>query len=327
MKLLLIQHAAIGDVLMCTPAVRALRRSFPEAEISFLVEEKAADALRHNPHIDRLLVLNTRLPRANRMRFLLGVFTHRYDVVIDFQRNPRSAVATLVSGAGQRISFEGKHRGYAYNVRVPAPHVSMYAAAAKLTLLQPLNVPPTDDCLPEMHITAGDREVADGVWARLGFGQDDFVVALSPVSRRSYRAWPIEEYASLCDHILSRHDAKILFTWGPGEFHFVEGILERMDHKPSVDYSISSIKHLRALFEKCSLFVGNDNGPRHIAIAAGIPTVGIFGHLLSSHWTPPGYAKHVAVQPARPGIRNVDIGSVAGAVDNAIGFARREVAP
>lgn len=327
LKLLLIHHGAIGDVLMCTPAIRALRKAFPQAEISFLVDEKASDALRHNPNMDELVIVKKGMPLKAYWGLFLKIFKYRYDIIIDFQRNPRSALVTLISGAKKRISFEGKHRNYAYNVRVPPPDINFYAGLRKLMLLQPLNIFETADCLPDMYITEEDRKWADELWTELGFGQNDFVIAISPVSIKPYRVWSADNFAHLCDHIMDKYDVNILFTWGPHEFHFIESILQKMKNKPNVDYRISSIKQLKALFEKCALFIGNDNGPRHIAITSDIPTVGIFSHIFSSHWTPPDDSRHIAIQPREPGIQNVELRTVIKPVDEVIESLTRERFP
>jgi ADP-heptose:LPS heptosyltransferase len=253
------------------------------------VGEKSFDALIHHPHIDALIIVNKKMPVMEYLRFFFKIFNYRYDMVIDFQRNPRSALATLISGAKKRISFDGRHRNHAYNMRIPSPHVNVYAALSNLMLLHPLNIYETADCLPDMYITEEDRKWADEVWMKLKLEQNDVVVAISPVSVKPYRIWPAEHFATLCDHIIDKYNVKLLFAWGPREFHFIEAILQKMKHKPNVDYRISSIKQLKALFSKCALFIGNDHDPRHIAI-----------------------------QPKQPGIQNIELRSVIKTVDEVI---------
>lgn len=88
-----------------------------------------------------------------------------------------------------------------------------------------------------------------------------------------------------------------------------------MNNKIEINYKISNIKQLKAIFERSSLFLGNDNGPRHIAITCGIPTIGIFSHIHASHWTPPEMEKHLVIEPEIPGIKNLKVETVIEKID------------
>ena len=304
-RILLIQHGAIGDVLMCTPAVRALRKHLPEAEITFLIGNKAFDAVRHNPNIDKFIVPNLQMQFLKYLIYLFRFVFSRYDIVIDFQQNPRSALITFLTFAKKRISFTEKHRNYAYNIKIGPVDTQIYAAINKLKLLKPLGINESDDFLPELFITDKERKWAKELWNDLNFQKQDLIIALSPVSIKSYRLWDLEYFAQICDFLIDKYQAKIVFTWGPGEFQIIKIIQHNMKNKIEINYTISSIKQLKAIFERSSLFLGNDNGPRHIAITCGIPTIGIFSHVHASHWTPPGMEKHLAISPEIPGIKNL----------------------
>jgi ADP-heptose:LPS heptosyltransferase len=317
-KILLIQYGAIGDVLMCSPSVRKLRKQLPEAEITFLVGIKAYDAVRHSPNIDKFIVSDKRISFFRYFLFLLNFIFSHYDIVIDFQRNPRSSLITFLTHAKRRISFSGKHRNYAYNIKIKPPDVHTYAAIRKMELLKPLGLQLKDNFIPDFYITDEDRKWADDLWKKLGFDANNFIIAVSPVSVRPYRVWSSENFAKLCDHLISKFDAKILFTWGPGEYHFIAAILQKMINKPNTNFKITNIKQLKAIFEKSSLYIGNDNGPRHIAITSDIPSIGLFSHLYSSHWTPPGIRKHIAIEPDKPGINNLRYEKVEKVIDSFI---------
>ena len=309
-RILLIQHGAIGDVLMCTPAVRALRKHLPEAEITFLVGNKAFDAVRHNPNIDKYIVPNSQMNFLKYLIYLFGFVFSKYDIVIDFQQNPRSALITFLTFSKRRISFTERHRNYAYNIKIRPVDTQIYAAINKLKLLQPLSINESDDFLPELFITDKEKKWAEKLWHGLNFQKQDLIIALSPVSIKSYRLWDPEYFAQICDFLIDKYQAKIVFTWGPGEFHIIKTIQQKMKNKIEINYKISSIKQLKAIFERSSLFLGNDNGPRHIAITCGIPTIGIFSHLWAAHWTPPEMEKHLVIQPEIPGIKNLKVETV-----------------
>jgi len=303
MKILFIQFAAIGDVLMCTPAIRVFRKSYPDAKISFIVGKNAFHTLENNYNIDNLIVVDIKGSHWNYLKFLIKIIMNHYDYVIDFQKNPRTAVISILSLAKNRISFSGKRRNFAYTNLITPPNVNVYAGIKKLTLLKPLGIENSSDFLPEMYINNADKLFAENLWKR--FELEDFVIAVSPISRKSYKRWYSEGFARIFDMLIENYNAKLLFTWGPNEKHYVEEIINLMKNEVKLDYNISSIKQLHALFEKSNLFIGNDNGPRHIAMTAGISTIGIFGHPYPTHWTPPGCKNHKYIQGKIRGITNL----------------------
>src|SRR6202030_319326 len=106
-----------GDVIFTTPAVRALRRHFSDAHISYIVEPKAADILRSNPHLDELIVA----PRRHLLSDIaLGRRLHaaRYDLAIDFHGGPRASLLTWLSGAPDRFGYTVAGRGWMYTRRI-----------------------------------------------------------------------------------------------------------------------------------------------------------------------------------------------------------------
>src|SRR5258708_2801956 len=124
MNILLVRLRLIGDVVFTTPAIRALRRHYPDAKISYIVEEDAAPVVRTNPHLDDVIVV-CRPHAPGRLRADLALARKlraaRYDLAIDFHCGPRSSLLTWLSGAPQRIGFEVAGRSWMYTTRVPRP--------------------------------------------------------------------------------------------------------------------------------------------------------------------------------------------------------------
>jgi len=297
-KIILIQLMAIGDVLMCTPAIRALRHKFPNAEISFLVSDYAYDALRHNPHIDKLIIYPRNLSRLAYIQFLFSLRQKKYNLLIDFQNNPRSHIMSLVIKSSRKISFRSERRNLGYNDLISPPSVEVYAALAKLKLLTPLGIDEKQDFLPEMPFNENNLYDARETLKHLAYDNYKPIITLSPVTKRRYKMWNTDNYARLCDHLIKEHEAQIVFTWGPGEKDVIEEIISKMKEKaPDIDYKIKGLLHLTALFSLVNLHIGNDNGPRHFAISCGTPTICIFGHINETHWTPPDSKIHLIISP------------------------------
>ena len=135
MKILCIQLRQMGDVIMTTPAVRQLRRLYPDAEIVFMSEPLGANVYRNNPHVSRVWTV----PRKQSLRETLGLFLEvykeRFDLVIDFFSNPKSAQITWASRAKERVGFDFPGRRYAYTRSVGLPDSKEYAAKSKNRLI------------------------------------------------------------------------------------------------------------------------------------------------------------------------------------------------
>lgn len=310
-KIIAVQLMAIGDVLMCTPALRELRKNYPQAEISFLVSDYALAALKYNPNVDKLIVFPRKLGYWSYLKFLISLRQYKYDLLIDFQNNPASYTMSLVLRSSRKISFAGKRRNFGYSDLVKPPPVEIYAAIAKLKLLTPLGISQNEDHLPEMPFSQADLNDAKATLLHLNYSSDKPIITLSPVTKRKYKMWSPANYARLCDLLISRYNAQIVFTWGPGEKDVIEEIINLMQETaPKIDYEIKGLLHLTALFSLADLHIGNDNGPRHFAISCGAPTICIFGHVRESHWTPPDSKIHLIVSPhdrsAKPEIPRIN---------------------
>jgi ADP-heptose:LPS heptosyltransferase len=297
-NIILVQLMAIGDVLMCTPAVRTIRKAYPEAKITFLVSDYASAALLHNPNIDHLIVFPRKLSKLAYLKFLLLLLKVKYDLLIDFQNNPRSHIMSLVLRSSRKISFAGKRRNFGYSDLATPPPVEIYAAVSKLMLLKPLGIFQENDHLPEMPFTDIDLQEAKATLQHLNYSSEKPIITLSPVTKRRYKMWNTANYARLCDFLIRKFKAQIVFTWGPGEKEVIEEIINLMQEKaPRINYQIKGLLHLTALFSLADLHIGNDNGPRHFAISTGTPTICIFGHIREKHWTPPESKIHLIISP------------------------------
>jgi ADP-heptose:LPS heptosyltransferase len=294
-RILLIQLRRIGDVLMTTPAVAALRAARPAAHLSFLTEAPSDQVYRHNPHVDEVLVWPHKASLAAQLRFAWALRRGRPDVVVDFFGNPRSALVTRFTGAPRRIGWDFRGRGRAYSEKLDWRGRLPYSADHKAALVEPLGAH-VSDLTPRVFPGAAEREQAAAILARLGVGPTELFVVICPVSRRSYRTWPAERFGHLCDVLIERYGAKVLIFYGPGEDAVAGAVRAAMTHPALPDPPDTDLLTMAALFERAHLFVGNDGGPHHFAVAVGIPTLTIFGKDFARTWTPPGQSLHRTVE-------------------------------
>jgi len=287
-KILLIQLKRAGDVIVTTPVAAALRQALPDAKIDFLVDAPFAPLLEHNPSIDRIRIYDRKALGAT-WKGLRGAC---YDWIIDFQSSPRSIVAGLLSGArlraGYRVSFWG--RFFTQSIRRPGGQISVTEGKMSLVRLLLNHLPAAGP--RRIYLTSAERE-----WAAREAGggpSGKKPVALIPTHRRSSRRWPADSFVKLA-RLLAAEGRPVLFFWGPGEKEYVQAIWRQVPESRMIPQT--SLRQMAALLEACGLVVTNDNGPMHLAVAAGAPTVTLYGPTDPVSWNPGG-PRHRALQAA-----------------------------
>ncbi len=296
MNILLVRLRLIGDVVFTTPAIRALRRHYPDARITYIVEEDAAAVVRHNPHLDEVIVVKS--PRArgrllSDLALIRRLRRERYDLAIDFHGGPRSSLMTWLSGAPRRIGYEVPGRSWMYTTKVPRPRVlrPRHSVVSQWDVLLPLGIAPPD---PESDATemAADPAAGAAVSRRLAAADvrpDNPIVVVHVSAGNPFRRWPAASFVELVCR-LAAIDAKrrIILTSGPSDAAAAALIardararLEPARRAAVVECGEFNLAELRALADRAAVYIGGDSGPMHIAGTTGVPVVGLYGPTLA----------------------------------------------
>ena len=289
MRLLIVKLGSIGDIVHTLPSLAAIRRAMPRAEISWVVERRAAEILRDNPLLDRLIEVDTKAlrrwpvsgetllaPRQQLRRLRASAF----DSAIDFQGLLKSASIARLSGAKQIYGFEREALReppsrflLKKTIRVP---LHSHIIVKNLALVEgALGIPVPDDPAQfefPIAMTRAHRVEADEAMS----GIDDGFAILNPGGGWPTKLWGAERYGALADELWTHHGLCSLVTYGPGERELAETVLSasRTGKARAVNLSL---KGFYALAKRASLYVGGDTGPTHLAVAAGAPVAGLFG--------------------------------------------------
>ncbi|HEY0304932.1 MAG TPA: glycosyltransferase family 9 protein, partial [Longimicrobiales bacterium] len=225
---------------------------------------------------------------------LFSVYRTRYDAVVDMHSVPRSARMVAASLARVRIGLRGRGpRNLAYNRLLPREKEAVYMAVQKLRMLAPLNVQTTADLSLDLAISDADRIHAAERW--LAFGLIDHpVVAISPVARHAFKQWGAARWAAVADALAAR-GLRILITSGPGEREQARAVATAMKHEATWDFEPGTVHQLAAIYQRCMLWLGNDGGPKHIAAAAGTPTITVYRRRLGAVWSDPADRNQIAI--------------------------------
>ena len=321
MKILLIRLRLIGDVVFTTPSIAALREQYPNASITYLVEEAAEPVVRHNPHLTEIIVAER--PRGLRrvlydLRLARRLRQARFDLVIDFHGGPRSAWLTRATGAAQRIGYDLPGRAWLYTNRLPwspslvPPRHSVENQSDLLTPLGPVKRPDREGAPVEMPVdAAAERSVHDRL-ARAGVGGNIAIVVMHVSAGNPFRRWPADHFARVAASLAGDPVRRIIITSGPSEGEAADSIASRAQGYAGsaasriVRCGEFDLSELRALVGRAALFIGGDSGPLHIAATTNVPVVALFGPTLPERSMPwrRSQAKAIAVDagalPCRP---------------------------
>lgn len=287
MRVLIVKLSSIGDIVHTLPALAAIRRALPDAEMSWVVEEDTAEILRGNPMIDNLIEIDTRSLRGGKIieEIFLDAGSqvkqlreYTFDVAIDFQGLIKSAVISRLSGAPRRWGFsrEGLREPtgrFLLTDTVKTPdHVHIIRKNLALAF-GALGLEETDVNLTFPIATTDEDKSEAAVVVRQAGGK--FAI-LNPGGGWITKLWPAENFGALADRLWREHGLTSVLTIGPGEDE-----LARMAEAKCVTGKLvratPSLKGLYELAKLARVYVGGDTGPTHIAIAAGTPVVGLFG--------------------------------------------------
>lgn len=271
-SLLIIKPRAIGDILLSTPVIVNLKKSFPSLAIDFLCEQFAADVVKGNPDIREVITFNKH--NDSTLSIISQVRKKNYDIVIDLFCNPRTALITFFSGAQLKIGFPFRGRAYAYNIHVPPRGGEVHNVDFNLDVLRRFNIPVVDT-QPFFPLNDGVRHFATSWFDKQGL-KDTVTVGINPSGGWYTKKWRNESFARLSDAIIEWKGWNVLFFWGPGEYDDVRDIHSRMKHRSNI-IPKTSLKEMGALLQQCQYLISNDSGPMHIAASLGVPTLGIFG--------------------------------------------------
>jgi ADP-heptose:LPS heptosyltransferase len=310
-NVLLIRLRLIGDVVFTTPVIRALKRAFPRARLTYLVERDAAPVVVGNPHLDEVIVVDRR--RGARrvlddIRLAASLRRRRFDVVIDMHGGPRSSWLTLATGAPQRIGYDVPGRGWMYTRRVARARElrPRHSVANQWDLLGAIDGWPGDAPSPAADAVemAGDPALESAVGAKLsaaGVGPLDDLIVIHVSAGNPFRRWPEPAFVRLVAGLAgATPERRLVLSSGPSDREAAARIVSaaRAELGPDagrrvLDYGEFGIAELRALVARSRLFVGGDTGPLHVAATTSTPIVGIYGPTLpvrSAPWRDPSAA-------------------------------------
>lgn len=287
MKILFIQLKRIGDLILTTPAIAAVRERFPEATLSLVVSPAVEELLPAIAGVDKVFVVRG---KAGDALDWFALARSRFDYCLDFTRNDRSSFLTLLSRARKRITSDhpnlrSKIRARSYNEFVESPVRFLHTVDYHLGLLKPLGI---HDASRVIRLALPDSTVEKAEQLLDASQAGDEFVILHPGSARAEKFWEVDRWARVIDHCVQERKMKCVLTGGrsPAERNQIS-LIKSSSQSDVIDLSgKTDLLMLAALVRKARLLITVDSAPMHFAAAWGTPQVVLFGPTNPFHWHP-----------------------------------------
>lgn len=289
MNILIVKLSAIGDVIHILPSLEALRKLYPDAHITWVIEEDSSDIIEGHPRLDRVIISRRKswLKNLKRLRevrktidemasFVATLRDRRYDLVVDFHGLLKSSLVVLLSGGRRKLGYDSMQElsGFFLSEKI-YEDMNKHAVDRYLDLPRHLGA---DIEKPEftIHIGEENRNRVDNLLKESEISMEDSFVSVNPVAFWDTKLWENNKFARLCDRITRELKMKIVFTGGRNR-KTVERIRSFMKY-PSADLAgRTTLRDLAYLYKLSDLLITTDSGPMHVSAAVGTPTVALFG--------------------------------------------------
>jgi predicted lipopolysaccharide heptosyltransferase III len=301
-RVLVVRLRSIGDTVLATPSLHALRRFLPGARVDVLLEDWVAPLLEGLPDVDRIVTVK-RGSKTSRLQVARELRAEAYDVVYNLHGGSTAALLTRATGARHRVGYADYRYAALHNHTAPPSsklwgREKTHSVEQQLALLGWTGVPVTDRPATRLAVTP---EAAARVAQKLneaGLADGQTFALVHPAAAFDTKTWAAENFARVVENLAARGIASVAAA-APNESSVVEAVRSNA-RAPLVGFTDLSLPELTALAARASLFVGNDSGVAHIAAAVAVPQVVVFGSSNVAHWRPWSSAPAEVVREEMP---------------------------
>ena len=296
MNILIVKLSAIGDVVHTLPSLTALRRLYPRAHITWVIEAASADLITGHPCLDLVIISHRkrwqREAKSGRVRKIMGEIasfinelrSRPYDLVIDFHGLFKSAVLVGLSGGVRKLGYDSMQEGSGlfYNEKIPED-MAKHAVDRYLDFpyyLESLSGKAQIAGPPEFIIPWDDHNEQNviSLLTKNNLDEEAPFVAINPVALWPTKLWRDDLFASLAERIAREMGMPVVFTGSRDEQFYINAVMQRVPTERIVNLAgLTTLKDLACLYRRAALVVTTDSGPMHIAAAVGTTVVALFG--------------------------------------------------
>ena len=294
-RILVVRTDRIGDLLLSTPVIQALRQSYPNAYIAAMVSPYAKEIVDGNPYLDEVIIYDKDFKHkswARSMKFASRLKKKRFDLALILHPTNRVHLIAFFAGIKKRVGFD-KKLGFLLTDRIRhgKQEGEKHELEYTLDLIRHLGIEPKDK-RPFMPLKPESEKWTDDLFASESLTPQDKLLGIHPAASCPSKIWPAERFAEAADKLADKYDLKVLIFSGAKDIKLAEKVENSMKHRAINLAGRTSVSQLASVLKRCRLFISNDSGPVHIASAVGVPVISIFGRnqkgLSPQRWGPLG---------------------------------------
>jgi len=295
-KILLFKISSLGDIILSTPSIRAIRKRFKNSEIKVLLDVNFREVLDNCPYIDEVITcdLNGRDSGGGFLKLAGRLRSEDFDISIDLQNSRRSHLLAFLSGIPERYGYDNGKFSFLLNRKISLPSEPMFPVEHQGCVLGLLGITNMDHRL-ELWPRKDDDEWAVSFlkdnW--LKEGQKLVAISLSASGRWKTKNWNMSSILKLTEMFAKKHGGRVVLLGTDADRPRAVEFMKKTDAKPIDAVGKTSISRLVSLVKNCHVLVAGDSAPMHIAAAIGIPCVALFGPTDPDRHLPP--AEHQKV--------------------------------
>ena len=294
-KIIIVRMDRIGDVVLSTPAIKAVRNAYPDSHIAVLVRPYAREVVDGNPYIDEVITYDKSAREKGllgKIKFILNLRNKKFDLAIILHPKNSSHILTYLAGIPKRLGYNKK---LAVFLTKKIPHTKQYGLKHEidynLGLLRYIGIESSDRSL-YMPVNSLSEERIKDLFDKNGISQGDPVITIHPAASCRSRRWALERFAKTSDVLAENYGAKIVIVSGPADKMMGDKVAKLMRLKPLNLAGKTSISDLASILRRSRLLISNDSGPVHISCAVGTPVIAIFSRkdrgISPERWGPVG---------------------------------------
>ena len=287
-RVLVVRLRSIGDTVLTTPSLFALRRFLPHAQIDILLEDWVAPVLDGSKLIDQVITV-PRESKSARARVARDIRAAHYDVVYNLHGGTTATLLTRATGAKHRVGFEHYQYSLLHNHVAPSSleiwqRPQLHSVEQQLALIGWTGVPVTDRPATTLVVTDKANASVSDKLSKAGIADGESIAVIHPTAAFDTKQWAVEKFARVAEELAARGLTSVAIV-AATEKEIAESLLSHTSARV-VAITDLSLPEVSALTSRASLFVGNDSGIAHIAAAVGARCVVVFGSSNRVHWRP-----------------------------------------
>ncbi len=278
-NILVVRLDRMGDVVLSTPALAALRNAYPEARITFMVRPYVKDIADGNPSVNEVIIYDKAMGLLGDIGFINRLRGKKFDLAVVLHPTFRTNWIMFLSGIPRRLGFDrARKMGVLLTDRIPdKKHLGLkHEIDYTLDILRYVGVKASDR---KMHVpvSADGQKRAREALSNGGISDSDKVVVMNPGASCPSKRWPAKRFAEAADMLIKRRGVKVVIISGESDKRIGENVASSMKEKCLDLSGKTTVGDIAGILKRSKLFISNDSGPVHVACAVGTPVVAIFG--------------------------------------------------